>query len=298
MALGPEIFDQFRDQLILDSLSDYTVRTYVYDVEHINTLRGFNSSSQLIKFFKNKKKNKSGYRFSALVVSVRSFAKWAYPEYISEDLYKRIMVLKQVPKSKRVPQRDLIAYNDLEIKQLLSIAKKDHGRYIHGLFWIALNTGLRKRALLSLKLDDVVKLKDGRFAISVRNEIDKMRRGRLIPFSFHNSPEFEKYLLFRESISFTNSDHLIISNRGNPIPLGGGTLDKRYKKLTAKFGTRVTLQNCRYTYARRLWDKTGDLYLTQYLMGHNNPKQTVDYLKIRTRELRSMVADKMKDVIL
>ncbi len=298
MVITKEIFDEFQDLLLLNSRSEYTVRSYVYDIEHINELGGLENPSSFRKVMLKKKKEVGDYRYSGLITSARSFSKFAENRgYISEKFGKAIREIKQVPKKKRVVLTPLIAYNRSEQRNILSLASKKYGRNIKGLFWTALHTGLRKRGLVSLELSDIIQLDDSRYAIEVRKEIDKMSVSRRIPFSDYTSPEFEKFFIFRKSTTTrVPTNKLFLTSSRKPIPVGGGTLSRYYAYLSEQLGFRVTLQNCRYTFARNMWDNTGDLYLTQKLMGHADPGQTVDYLKIRSFELNSMVEEKMKDV--
>ncbi len=294
--MDEEILEEFRKYLFLRHLRDRTVREYVFDARYLIQNNVFSSRDNLIDFFVNLKKlvlndDLSGKRYNNLITSLTHFVRFGLPRgYVPEWVELELKQIKRIPASKiKILNKDkLVAYSFEEKKKILKNAKPGTERTI---FWMALNTGLRRMELIRLKLDHVSV--DG---VQVTADVSKTSRPRFVPFVHPSQKEVIRSYLNYRNIMETDSDYFFVSPRGKRLAWEGGAGSRVYKRLSRACGFRVALHQCRYTFAVDLWKQTSDLPLIQYLLGHSDPKQTIEYLKLRPLDLISTIREKLGGV--
>lgn len=283
------IFKKYSVYLETQNLAEPTIETYLKDIRYINRQGAFKSEDSFLSFILDKKKSVGDYRYSSLISALRKFNGFAKPKkLIPEWLSVEIETLKMIPKSKKRTKLDLFAYSNDQVETILNNARTTMER---ALFWFALKTGARLRTLLELRLSDMTE--DG---VTIRPETDKRQMGRYIPFSSEKNKRFvRKFLTYRNLVD-SHCDNLLIGKNGYRLNFEGGMRSNTYQYHTKKGGFRVALHSCRYTFAVNVWKQSGNIYLCQYLLGHKNVQQTIDYLKIREKEMRSHVVKLMEGI--
>lgn len=285
--------NEFEEYLRLQLLSDITIYNYVRDVKYLFLHHGIHhSADQFRSFFIDLRSRVGDSRYNQLILVVKKVSEWAIPRgYLPSWFSLEVKSLRQVPKSKKRTKMPLFAYTR-EQKECILASTKNQTEYM--LFWLALNTGLRKTELLELHIEDVSV--DG---VSVRAETSKARKSRFVPFVNKKQKKVIRgYLKLRSLLQdSTIHDYFFVGPRGGKYNLRGGTGSNLYRRLSDHCGFRVTLHNCRYTFASDVWYATSDVFLVQHLLGHSDPKQTVQYLKIQPSILKEQVREKLKGVI-
>ena len=283
---------EYEEFLHLQLLKPRTIRSYVHNARHLFLVQGIesSSSSSLKSYFRNLRNRVGDYRYNHMVETVRSLS--FFVKSSSLDEYSWIVnvgkILKLIPKSKMRTKNELFAYT---LEQKYKILRSCDSLTTRMIFWMAFNTGIRKTALLSLRLSDVSEK-----GVYVRAEITKTGKSRFIPFENPTQKRKIKAYLAYRSKQDSEEAWLFVSRQGNRVNWDGGTGWRVYKGLSAKTGFPVTLHRCRYTFAVDVWEQTGDLVLVQRLLGHASPEQTAEYLKLREDEWNQIIREKMKGV--
>ena len=188
--------------------------------------------------------------------------------------------LIRLAKSSRKPPATL---SEPEIKALLktvsnnssSITKRDHL-----IFTLLLSTGIRLGSLVSLNVEDV-DIKQGRLRISGKNGTEQVvflgtRLKKSLKTYINNHPA-------------TGAKPLFLSNQGNRIGSRQVQLRFDYWLKIAGITHHYTIHSLRHTFATRLYEKTGDLRLTQMALGHKRIATTEIYLHVSNKKLKRAV---------
>lgn len=258
-----ELFLQFNSKLKLKDITEKTVIDYL---EFLNTRERKVGKQNIVRVYKS----------SSLAV-VRSrlnvFFRW-----LLERQYIEINPFEKIPYPD-ISYTDRRAFNAKEFETICyAVSVKIHWanllvkkRNIAIIMFLTF-TGVRKEELLGLLLSDIdLNLK----IISVRGEISKSKRTRIIPLN----PELIFYLLdyfhYRRKYS---TEFLWVS----------GTVDRAFTihgaKHLVKLLNNVTKINChlhrfRHTFATNYYKQTHDLIGLHKLLGHSSLKMTLSYLR-------------------
>lgn len=163
--------------------------------------------------------------------------------------------------------------------------------YYACLVFTALNTGMRKGELLALTWDDidfeertisVNKSYNSKLSKDQAVNSPKTNAGnRIIPIPEKLLIELKKHKSEQNTIrlmvgnKFENKN--IVFSKDNGDYISTSTLDRFLKKCCAEAGIEnYTMHDFRDTYATRLYEKTRDLKMIQYLLGHADFSTTAD----------------------
>ncbi len=155
------------------------------------------------------------------------------------------------------------------------IAKRDHL-----MFTLLLSTGTRLSSLVALNVEDV-DLAQGSLRIKGKNGAEQ--------FVFLSSRLKELLKAHISSHTAIGREPLFISNRGNRIGTRQVQLRFDYWLKKAKITRHYTVHSFRHSFASRLYEKTGDLRLTQRALGHKRITTTEIYLHIADAKLKRAV---------
>ena len=164
-----------------------------------------------------------------------------------------------------------------------------------GLFMIGVSTGGRISELLSLTIGDVYQnhsavtdllfhrtiVKGGEVSRAVPVNADG-RRAITEIVSWHR----EKYCSIDASRPLFPSHH-----KSGTVPLHRQTAHDILKNAFIKAGLngKLATHSLRKSFAQRLYDKTGDIYMVQELLGHRNIATTQNYLGVNYADARAAV---------
>ena len=164
-----------------------------------------------------------------------------------------------------------------------------------GLFMLGVSTGGRISELLSLRIGDVYQnrsavsdllfnksiVKGGEVSRSVPVNADGRRAIRDL-IDWHR----DKYRSIASTRPLFPSRH----NSGT-VPLHRQTAHDILKNafIEAGLNGKLATHSLRKSFAQRLYDKTGDIYLVQELLGHRNISTTQKYLGVNYADARAAV---------
>lgn len=258
-----KLFLQFNSQF---KLKDLTEKTVIDFLEFLNTRERKVGKQNIVRVYK-----------SSSIAVVRSrlnvFFRWLLERhYIESNPFEKIPYPD-------ISYTDRRAFNAKEFETICyAVSVRIHWinllvkkRNIAIIMFLAF-TGVRKEELLGLLLSDIdLKQK----IVSVRGEISKSKRTRIIPLN----PELISYLLdyfnYRRKYS---TEFLWVS----------GTVDRAFTihgaKHLVKLLNNVTKINChlhrfRHTFATNYYKQTHDLVGLHKLLGHSSLKMTLSYLR-------------------
>lgn len=247
-------------------LEDLTEETIINFLEFLNTRERKVGNQQVVRVYKNSS-------VAVLRSSLNVFFNW-----LIERKYIKTNPFEKIP-FPNVSFTDRRAFSSKEFEAIcyavntkinwssLFIKKRNTAIIMFLVF-----TGVRREELLGLQISDIDMY---RRLISVRAEISKSKRTRIIPMNSILVPYLEDYLFQRrEYITL----FLWVS----------GLLDRPFTEHGIKhlmdLLSKATKINChlhrfRHTFATNYYMRTHDLVGLQILMGHTNFKMTLKYLR-------------------
>jgi site-specific recombinase XerD len=155
--------------------------------------------------------------------------------------------------------------------------------------FLALDSGLRKRELIALTLEDVNVLTG---MVTVRHgKGDKYRQVRV--------GELCRKVLWRYVNQYRKPDDkaetvFFLSERGTPLSYY--TLGTVMTRLSQKCGFRVTCHKCRHTFATNLARKFPNAFLIAQVLGHADLETSKGYIHLAAADV-SAVFSPMDDLL-
>jgi integrase len=224
----------------------------------------------------NKLANKT---FNLHISALRHFNKFLEKQYPGNELIERINDLER---TKVTNVNSHKPYSAEEVQKILSTVKG----WRKSALSIALYAGLRQSEIALLNYDDV-DLNDGH--IIVRE--GKGKKSRNVAISSFLIKELEKWKQFYDlNINSIKKDNIgqpfLFSRQGSrPVISSGNVL----KGLSDELGFKVNWHRCRATFATHLYQKTKDVKLVQYQLGHSNSSTTDIYIQHSLQEIKNQI---------
>jgi len=173
-----------------------------------------------------------------------------------------------------------------EIKQ---VSKQFSGEYEvrnRAMFMLGVSTGGRISELLALKVEDV--WQNGRPVSDLlfeKNIVKGKEVSRMIPVNANGRQAIRELIHFyrKENNSKLNPKQLLFKSREGDNKAISRTQAHRVLKeafMKAGLNGKVATHTLRKTYAQRLYDATGDIYLVKEALGHKSVDTTQQYLGI------------------
>jgi len=140
-------------------------------------------------------------------------------------------------------------------------------------FQVFLGAGLKLGELTALRLSDV-HLDHSQPFLEVRNAFDGS--SRVIALEDEACEALRVYLSARRAAP--GVDHVFVNRDGNPFSTRSvQRLLRHYARQAGLEG--LTTQALRYAYARRIYERSGDLDTVTQLLGHRHAATTIRYLR-------------------
>ncbi|PUA42058.1 recombinase XerC [Pseudomonas protegens] len=154
-------------------------------------------------------------------------------------------------------------------------------------FWLAVfevyfHTGIRLNALLCLRLCDV---DWERRRLLIRGETEKTHRDQYVPIIPELEPPIRRVQDEARKRHFNTADQLFNVNRFSPHyrrrqNMNIHQVEAMYRKLTRRFGVRMTPHRFRHTLASDLMRHPDrNIHVTKALLNHSNLSTTLDYIE-------------------
>jgi len=205
-----------------------------------------------------------------------------------------ICVAVEVPKKQE--ETKLHTWNNKQVMQFLNHAKDFR---FYEVFFLALNTGMRKGELLGLKWQDInfsknkievkrqltrtdeglifkkVKTKSGNRTIPVTDEVAKFLKS-------HKIRQSEQRLALGDG--YNQNDLIACNGIGNA--LDGRNLNREFKKIIDKAGLpEIRFHDLRHTFSTTYLQNGGNIKTLQQILGHSSITVTIDTYSHVTDEM-------------
>ena len=163
------------------------------------------------------------------------------------------------------------------------------------LFMLGVSTGGRISELLSLQIGDV--FQNGSAVSDLLFERSIVKGGevsRAVPVNADGRRAIEELIAWhREKYRRVASTRPLFPSRhkSGTVPMHRQTAHDILKKafIEAGLNGKLATHSLRKSFAQRLYDKSGDIYLVQELLGHRNISTTQNYLGVNYADARAAV---------
>jgi site-specific recombinase XerD len=132
-------------------------------------------------------------------------------------------------------------------------------------------TGLRCSAITEINVEDID------FDNNIIKVIEKGNKGRFINVGAKTMAVINDWVTDRKEKKVNDTDALFINNQGDRMSQVG--IAKIVKKYTYNIDKHITPHKMRSSCATNLYEKTGDIYLVQEVLGHKNIANTRRYAR-------------------
>ena len=163
------------------------------------------------------------------------------------------------------------------------------------LFMLGVSTGGRISELLSLQIGDVYQ--NGKAVTDLLFEKSIVKGGevsRAVPVNADGRRSIDELVDWhREHYRSIAASRPLFPSRhkSGTVPMHRQTAHAILKKafIAAGLNGKLATHSLRKSFAQRLYDKTGDIYLVQELLGHRNISTTQTYLGVNYADARAAV---------
>ena len=186
----------------------------------------------------------------------------------------------------------------LDNDEIRSVSTSFTGTYQvrnRGLFMLGVSTGGRISELLSLQIGDVYQ--NGSAVTDLLFERSIVKGGevsRAVPVNRDGRHAIDQLIDWhRRHYGDTFEHRPLFPSRHNSgtVPMHRQTAHDVLKKafIAAGLNGKLATHSLRKSFAQRLYDKSGDIYLVQELLGHKNISTTQKYLGVNYADARAAV---------
>ena len=163
------------------------------------------------------------------------------------------------------------------------------------LFMLGVSTGGRISELLSLRVGDVYQNRSAVSDLLFKKSIVKGKENsRAVPVNQDGRRAIDEVVRWhREHYRSVASKRPLFPSRHNAgtVPMHRQTAHAILKTafMEAGLNGHIATHSLRKSFAQRLYDKTGDIYLVQELLGHRNISTTQKYLGVNYADAKAAV---------
>ena len=164
-----------------------------------------------------------------------------------------------------------------------------------GLFMLGVSTGGRISELLSLQIGDVWQNHAAVTDLLYDKSIVKGGEvSRAVPVNLDGRQAIDDLIGWhQEKYRNTESDHPLFPSRhkSGTVPMHRQTAHQMLKKafIAAGLNGKIATHSLRKSFAQRVYEQSGDIYLVKELLGHRNVATTQQYLGVNYADARDAV---------
>lgn len=171
-----------------------------------------------------------------------------------------------------------------------------------GLFMLGVSTGGRISELLSLTIGDVYQ--NGKAVSDLLYDKSIVKGGeisRAVPVNADGRRAIADLITWhREKYNTTHKNRPLFPSRngqGNPQPMSRRTAHNALKAAfeTAGLNGHLATHSLRKSFAQRLYDRTGDIFAVQEMLGHKSVATTQKYLGVNYANVRDALEEMSLD---
>lgn len=187
-------------------------------------------------------------------------------------------------KKLKIEEKSTVIYmTDEEVKEVKGNAAISKTKYCNRdlcILNLGCSTGLRVSAIINIDLDDID------FDNKTITVIEKGNKKRVICIGENTLNSISKWMMDRQRILGENQEQALFINQKTRKRMSPEAVQRMIKRYSKTIDKHITPHKMRSTCAMKLYDKTGDIYLTAQQLGHKNIKNTMIYAKATENKLR------------
>jgi len=287
-VMWDELLGQFEAHLQQSGLAQNTIDGYLRDVKSFSVwlsdcVAGGEGTDSTVTFSSNEIKQYKQYLRDTLgrspstinraLQSLRKFGhftlrKGLHPSNPARDV--RLLAKPEASSPK--------VLSDAEVQRLVTAARARRSEWAardYAILQLLLQTGIRICELVRLRETDVLLREDGD-VLNVQGW--RKRSGRRLPLNETAASALRDYLSQPRP---PNASHLFLSRDGGP--LSARSVQRIVSELGKAAKMDISATILRDTYARSLWEKTGDLSLLIERLGYKRPETVLKYISSPAR---------------
>ena len=164
-----------------------------------------------------------------------------------------------------------------------------------GLFMLGVSTGGRISELLSLRVGDVYQNKNPVGDLLFKKSVVKGKENsRAVPVNRDGRQAIDDLIRWHiETYGTTENNRPLFPSRNGdgqkPLSRRNAHDVLKMAFMRAGLNGHIATHSLRKSFAQRLYDKTGDIYLVQELLGHRNISTTQKYLGVNYADAKAAV---------
>lgn len=234
--------------------------------------------------------DKNGKENGSQIINARLSAIISFYDFLIENQIVDVNPCNTNKKLK-VEKKETVTYlTAKEVKAVKKVIEKGDGRYKKyinrdlAIVEIGCSMGLRISALVNIDIEDI-DLDNNQIFV-----IEKGNKKRTVFFGEKTKEALMVWMIDRREIMGNNSGALFITK--NKTRMTRDAVSDMLKNAVSQAGInkKITPHKMRSTCGMNLYGKTGDIYLTQNVLGHSNIKNTMIYVKA-TEEQKKQAAN-------
>lgn len=182
----------------------------------------------------------------------------------------------------KIDKKDSVVYmTDREVERIKHKATESKTKYKNRdlcIITLGCATGLRVSAIVNIDIEDI------NFDEGTIQVVEKGNKKRTIYIGANTIKTIKTWMKDRENICGNNTGALFLSQKHNRIAVR--TVQDMIHNASKGMEKHITPHKMRSTCAMKLYDKTGDIYLTAQQLGHANISNTMIYAKATEEKRR------------
>lgn len=190
-------------------------------------------------------------------------------------------------KKLKVEEKTSVVYmTDNEVKELKGTAAISKVKYCNRdlcIITLGCATGLRVSAIANIDLEDID------FENQTITVIEKGNKKRTIYIGENTINSIYKWMRDRKQILGETKESALFISQKTKKRISTRAIEVMIKRYSKGINKNITPHKMRSTCAMKLYDKTGDIYLTAQQLGHANIKNTMIYAKATEDKLKQAV---------
>lgn len=234
--------------------------------------------------------NEVRYASSKSTIATKVSAINRFYKYVSQNLVNSLNVNLATPV---IQDKEIVTLTDNELDIIINNIKNGVGtsraktyqkksiKRDIAIVSLLVGTGIRISPLVELNLSDL-EMKNKKITVT-----SKGAKTSVHYFNDDIAKNINEYLEHRLEIK-SNSEALFLSLQNKQMCVR--TVEIMLDKYSVNIDKNVTPHTLRRTFGTKVYKKTGDIYLTQYLLGHGNVSTTIKHYV-------SMDEDKVKEAV-
>lgn len=220
---------------------------------------------------------------NASIINAKLSAIISFYDFLKENEFVINNPCSAKKKLKIEEKTSVIYMTDSEVKKIKGNAAVNKIKYCNRdlcIITLGCATGLRVSAIVNIDIDDID------FEQHTITVIEKGDKKRVIFIGENTTDSILKWMRDRAEILKGKEEKALFISQKTKKRLSVDAVQDMIRKNAKGIGKHITPHKMRSTCGMKLYDKTGDIYLTAQQLGHKNIQNTMIYAKATEEKLK------------